>query len=85
MNDRILHRQRWVKALQQSNIPLGLINGSVDPISGQHMVQRYNELKCRLDFLTQLPNIGHYPQVEAPTEVLQHYLRFLSRFEKTAN
>ena len=85
MNDRVLYRQRWVKVLQQSNISLGLINGSVDPVSGQHMVQRYNELECRLDFIAQLPNIGHYPQVEAPAEVLKHYLIFLSRFEKTAN
>ncbi|NNC54303.1 MAG: alpha/beta fold hydrolase, partial [Pseudomonadales bacterium] len=38
MNDRIAHRERWVAALQQSTIPIALINGSVDPVSGEHMV-----------------------------------------------
>ena len=77
ISDRIEHRERWVTALQQSTIPLGLINGSVDPVSGRHMVARYQALNCRLDYLAELPGIGHYPQVEAPTEVADHYLRFL--------
>jgi pimeloyl-ACP methyl ester carboxylesterase len=41
MRDRIEHRERWVTALQKSVIPLALINGSVDPVSGAHMVARY--------------------------------------------
>ena len=44
MSDRIQHRERWVSALQTSSIPLALINGSVDPVSGSHMVARYKEL-----------------------------------------
>ena len=78
INDRIEHRARWVAALQTSSIPLGLINGSVDPVSGEHMVRRYQELNCRLDYLAELALIGHYPQVEAPKEVGDHYLKFLS-------
>ncbi len=77
MRDRIEHRERWVSALQTANIPLALINGSVDPVSGQHMVARYKELNCRLDYLAELPNIGHYPQVEAPSQVVEHYHRLL--------
>jgi len=69
INDRKEHRDRWVNALQASNIPLALINGSVDPVSGAHMVARYKELNCRLDYLVELDNIGHYPQVEAPQQV----------------
>jgi len=63
--------------MQQPTIPLCLINGSVDPVSGKHMVARYRELNCRLDYLAELPEIGHYPQVEAPIEVAGHYLNFL--------
>ena len=77
IRDRLEHRERWVSAMQQSTIPLGLINGSVDPVSGKHMVARYRELNCRLDYLAQLPEIGHYPQVEAPKEVATHYQIFL--------
>jgi pimeloyl-ACP methyl ester carboxylesterase len=77
MSDRIQHRERWVSALQTSSIPLALINGSVDPVSGGHMVARYKELQCRLDYCAELPTIGHYPQVEAPEDVLTHYQIFL--------
>jgi len=78
MRDRKEHRTRWVAALQNAPIPLALINGSVDPVSGQHLVTRYKELNCRLDYLKELPAIGHYPQVEAPDEVAQATLEFLA-------
>jgi pimeloyl-ACP methyl ester carboxylesterase len=77
MRDRLEHRERWVNALQKSTAPLGLINGSVDPVSGAHMVARYKELECRLDYLAELPLIGHYPQVEAPAAVIKHYQEYL--------
>ena len=79
MRDRIQHRERWVGALQASSLPLALINGTLDPVSGGHMVRRYQELNCRLDYLAELPLIGHYPQVEAPNEVARHYLTFLNQ------
>ncbi len=77
MHDRLKHRERWVKALQEPLCTLALINGSVDPVSGAHMVARYKELNCQLDYLAELPAIGHYPQVEDPVAVAQHYLQFV--------
>ena len=77
MSDRIKHRDRWVTALQTASMPLALINGSIDPVSGAHMVARYKTLSCRLDYCAELPLIGHYPQVEAPEEVMQHYITFI--------
>ena len=77
IHDRIEHRARWVSALQQSPVPMALINGSADPVSGQHMVARFQQLNCRSDYLKELPIIGHYPQVEAPEVVAQSYLEFL--------
>ena len=77
MRDRKLHRERWVGALQQSTIPLALINGSVDPVSGAHMVARYRELGCRLDYLGELASIGHYPQVEDSAAVIEHFYKFI--------
>lgn len=79
IRDRRQHRARWVAALIDTPVPLALINGSTDPVSGAHMVARYRELGCRLDYLAQLPEIGHYPQVEAPGPVAQHYLQFLAQ------
>jgi hypothetical protein len=42
------------------------------------MVARYQTLQCRLDYLAELPLIGHYPQVEAPDQVIEHYTNFLA-------
>ena len=73
--DRIRHRQRWVDALCGAGCPLALINGSADPVSGAHMVARYREL-VGTGYIAELPGIGHYPQVEAPELVIDHYQRF---------
>jgi pimeloyl-ACP methyl ester carboxylesterase len=77
MSDRRQHRERWVGALKESIVPIGLINGSMDPVSGAHMLARYREVISRDHFTVELPTIGHYPQVEAPAEVVSAYLRFL--------
>jgi len=78
MPERHLRRERWVGALQAASLPLKLIDGTEDPVSGAHMVQRYRELVARPD-ITELPGIGHYPQIEAPREVLAAYLEFRDR------
>ena len=75
IRDRRRHRARWVGALQQAVQPLRLINGLLDPVSGAHMVQRYRELVPDPD-VVELPGVGHYPQVEAPQEVLEAALAF---------
>lgn len=77
MSDRQTHRERWVRALKNSIVPIGLINGSVDPVSGAHMIEHYQNIIGPPDFLMQLPNIGHYPQVETPEDVAKNYLNFI--------
>ena len=77
MLERRVHRSRWVGALEQATIPVKLINGTADPISGRHMVERYRELVPQAN-VTMLEGIGHYPQCEAPEAVLGAYLDFRS-------
>lgn len=76
MRERMVNRERWVGALQNFKQPLGLINGLVDPISGQVMVDRYKEIISTENIWT-LDRIGHYPQIEAPKEVMRCYEMFL--------
>jgi len=73
MTERRVHRGRWVGALVEAGIPLRVIDGALDPVSGAHMVERYRELVPRPDVVL-LPSVGHYPQVEAPDAVLAAYL-----------
>jgi pimeloyl-ACP methyl ester carboxylesterase len=56
-------------------MPLRFINGAADPLSGAHMVERYEELIPEPDTVL-LPGIGHYPHTESPGQVLRHYLDF---------
>lgn len=78
MPERREHRDRWVAAMQRGDVPLRVIDGAADPISGAHMVARYCELLAAADTVL-LEKVGHYPQLEAPQEVLQHYLAFRQR------
>jgi len=73
--ERIVQRDRWVAAMQRGEVPMRVIDGAVDPISGAHMVERYCELIPNSDVVL-LQGIGHYPQTEAPSLVLRHYLAF---------
>ncbi|MDX1756606.1 MAG: alpha/beta hydrolase [Marinobacter sp.] len=75
MPQRQKFRERWVGALLDTEVPVKLINGPLDPISGEHMAERYRQLILDPD-VTLLPGIGHYPQVEAPDLVTRHYLEF---------
>lgn len=76
INDRRQHRERWVDAVVKPKVPLRVINGSLDPVSGEHMVKRLLELAPDAD-VVRLPRIGHYPQVEDPAGVLEAYWSFL--------
>ena len=83
MAERVQYRERWVGALQATKIPLRFINGVADPISGQHMVDRYRELISQ-PRVVELKDIGHFPLIEAPQAVLEHFLGFVGRSEKGA-
>ncbi len=76
IDERRAQRQRWVGALQHSAVPLRFVNGTDDPVSGRHMAERYRELVPNPDVVL-LEGIGHYPQIEAPAQVLEAFLAFV--------
>lgn len=76
--ERKKYRERWVGALTTTSVPLRFICGLVDPISGAHMAARYRDLVPKPD-VVELPNVGHYPQVEAPEAVQAAVLEFFAR------
>ena len=83
MHERRERRSRWVGALQSGVVPLKLIDGAADPISGAHMAARYRELVPAAD-VSLLEGVGHYPQVEAPQQVLVAFEAFAARGSKLA-
>lgn len=78
--ERRASRARWVGALQKSKIPLRVIDGGADPVSGVHMVDRYRALVPEPDTVV-LDGIGHYPQIEAPQAVLEAFMAFHQRIK----
>ncbi|ANM30684.1 alpha/beta hydrolase [Acidobacteria bacterium Mor1] len=68
MRERKEQEARWVGVLRRPGVPLRLVNGPEDPISGGHVVTAFRELVPRAD-VVELAGIGHYPQVEAPQRV----------------
>ncbi|WP_114520162.1 alpha/beta hydrolase [Altererythrobacter sp. ZODW24] len=75
--DRRTHEPRWVGVLEQVQDKIGLINGALDPVSGEHAFKRWVEYlpnaKAHL-----LPDVGHYPHVEAPDRVAAKALEWLT-------
>jgi pimeloyl-ACP methyl ester carboxylesterase len=70
LDERVQHRQRWVDATTGSRVPRRFIAGTLDPVSGSAMIERYRELVPAAD-VVELGEIGHYPQLEAPERVLE--------------
>jgi pimeloyl-ACP methyl ester carboxylesterase len=78
MEERRRNRSRWVGALARPRVPLRLVDGALDPVSGAHLAARYRETVPNADVI-ELPNVGHYPQIEDPAAVLRSFLEFHER------
>lgn len=79
--DRLAQRDRLVGPLLRRVVPVRLINGAADPNSGAHMAARYRALVPDADVVS-LPGIGHWPQIEAPDQVLQALEEFLQKHDQ---
>lgn len=79
INDRYTHRNRWVRAMRETRVPMRLIDGPIDPNSGAHMARRYAEVIPDPDVVMLADDIGHWPQLEAPDAVLEHFLAHIDR------
>lgn len=76
MTERARYRERWVKVLHSMDMPFLFINGSYDPVSGKHLVERFREVVPDQKNIVELGNIGHFPHMEAPADVLEKFLEF---------
>jgi pimeloyl-ACP methyl ester carboxylesterase len=65
-----------VQTLDKDSIPIRIINGPFDPISGKHMVDRYREIIKNPDAHLLAANIGHYPNLEDPENTLKYFFDF---------
>lgn len=82
MIDRQTHKARWREALLLNQDRIGLINGALDPVSGEHLYHEWRravpEARHHL-----LAHVGHYPQVEASGEVAAKVLEWLAEVPRS--
>jgi pimeloyl-ACP methyl ester carboxylesterase len=69
ITDREAHSQRWVAALEETDVPLSFSWGMLDPVSGAHMAQRIRERLPDAPFQA-LEDVSHWPPLEASGRVL---------------
>ncbi|MEM6638847.1 MAG: alpha/beta hydrolase [Pseudomonadota bacterium] len=81
MHERVRHRERFFGALKHATVPLALINGSADPISGAHLVAWYRQAVGEPAFTLELADAGHYPQLEYPDAVVDGFRSFIGRVD----
>ena len=84
MHERVTFKARWLAALTEACVPLALINGSSDPISGAHLVTHFRQAVGEPHYLLELPSVGHYPQMEVPERVVEGLLEFIDSIQPTA-
>jgi pimeloyl-ACP methyl ester carboxylesterase len=77
MRDREMHGERWVTAMQSTDVPLSFVWGMLDPISGAHMAERIRERLPTAPLLA-LEDVAHWPQLEAPQQVARALLNHAS-------
>ena len=75
MSERAKNRERWVTPLEKKVVPIRLINGVEDPISGAHAAKRFEEVVPNADVI-RIEHSGHYPHLETPEAVIQAFLDF---------
>ncbi|MFT7120910.1 MAG: pimeloyl-ACP methyl ester carboxylesterase [Neolewinella sp.] len=76
MHERTQNKDRWVNALNETSMPICHINGNYDPISGAHVAGHFRKTVPAAKVID-LEDIGHYPQIEAPEEVLRRFQLFI--------
>lgn len=75
MNERKVQSARWKSAIQNASVPLGLIIGDADPISGTTIADAFKRLVPTVKVFY-MEEIGHYPNYEDPALFFKHFTDF---------
>lgn len=69
------NRDRWTGALERARVPCRLVCGTADPVAGRQMALAWRARVPGRDAV-ELPGIGHWPQMEAPSLLAEAVLDF---------
>ena len=68
INDRAANSERWVSALEQTDVPLSFVWGMLDPVAGADMAEQIRR-RCPSAAFVALDNVAHWPALEASKHV----------------
>jgi pimeloyl-ACP methyl ester carboxylesterase len=68
MDERVRYAERWHGAIREWPGALSLLWGMLDPVARVAVLRGLQELRPGVP-VTELPNLGHYPQIEDPGAV----------------
>jgi len=68
IDDRAVHGDRWIAAMEHTGVPSAFIWGPEDPVSGAHVLA---EVRSRMPGapVFELEGVGHWPMLEDPDSV----------------
>ena len=75
IKERHRNAKRWSEAISHTDTPLKLIIGALDPVSGRPIAERFKEIAPNQEVKV-FDNIGHYPQTEDPSMILEEMSEF---------
>lgn len=76
LDERVTYAQRWHGAVRDWPKPLGFVWGLRDPVATTNVLDGLRELRPAAD-VVELPELGHYPQIEDPQAFTEGILRLL--------
>jgi pimeloyl-ACP methyl ester carboxylesterase len=74
IDERLANQDRWTTVMADPPLPIRLVIGTQDPVSGEHIAAHY-ETVAPLPDVVRL-DCGHYPQTEMPEAVWSAYRDF---------
>jgi pimeloyl-ACP methyl ester carboxylesterase len=70
MDERVIYADRWHGAIRDWPKPLGFAWGMLDPVATPDVLAGLRELRPRVP-VRELPELGHYPQLERPDRLAE--------------
>lgn len=67
--DRKREGQKWEGAMEAASEKISFIWGAADPVSGLHVIEHVRS-QIPTSKISSFPDVGHYPQWEAPGETI---------------
>ncbi len=81
INERKKFWHRWIGGLEQTDKHINILWADKDPIAVIEMAYVLED-KIQSNTLSVLPNIGHYPMLEAPTAYANALLEAISSVKR---